>query len=139
MATTIKVSGTDVAGITVTGGRVVLQKWDGMHGPAIDIATPDLVASSWPDIGSVKVPRKVWAGYALIATSAAALESLIDAVAAVVVTTGTITLTRERNLLSGTQTKTAKAVYAGGMEQVEYTSHNSAKITLEWQLLADWA
>ena len=139
MSTKIKVSGTDIGAITVTGGRVVLQKWTGMHSPAIALDTPELVAGTWPDLNSVKVPRKIWAGYALVASSAAALESLIDAVSAVVATTGTVTLTRERSTLAGTETKTVKAVYAGGMEQLEYNSHASARVTLEWQLLGDWA
>lgn len=139
MSAKVKVAGTDIGGITVTGGHVVLQKWAGMHSPAIALDLPDLVANTWPNLNSVKTPRKVWAGYALVASSAAALESLIDAVAAVVVTTGTFTLTRERTTLSGTDTKTASAVYAGGMEQLEYTSHASARVTLEWQLLGDWA
>lgn len=136
---TVKVGATDLAAITVTGGRVVVQKWTGMHGPAIALDVPDLVAESWPSLNSTKVPRRVWAGLLLDADSEAALESLIDAVAAVVVTTGTVTLSRVRTLLSGTQTSTASAVYVGGMEQLEYASHASARVTLEWQLLADWA
>ena len=100
---------------------------------------PDLVAGTWPTLNSVKVPRKVWGGYHLQAVSEAALESLIDAMCTVVVTTGTVTLTRERTLLSGTQTYTATAVYAGGMDQLEYTSHSSARVTPEWQLLKDWS
>lgn len=139
MSKKVKVGGTDIGSITVTGGYVRLQKWTGMHGTAIALDVPDLVAGTWPALNSVKVPRKVWAGFMLYAASEAALESLIDAVTAVVQTTGTITLTRERTLLSGTQTSTASAVYAGGMDQLEYASHNSARVTLEWQLLADWA
>jgi hypothetical protein len=134
----VKVTGTDIGGITVTGGRCVLQEWSGIHAARIEVALPRLVAATWPDLGSSKVPREFWAGYKLIGTSPNALESLWDAVAAVVQTTGTVTLTRVRTRLAGTETLTAKAVYLGGLDMT-YESHSIAKIAPRWQLLAEWA
>ncbi len=139
MSKALKVNGTNISEITVGGGYIVLQKWSGIHAPGIAFSLPELVAESWPGIQSMKVPRKAWGGYHLQAPSEAALESLIDAMVAVVVTTGVITLTRERLLLSGIESVTAPAVYAGGMDQFEYASHSSGKVTPEWQLMEDWS
>ena len=138
MAFQVKVSGTDVAGITVTGGRVVLQEWPGALAKEYEVALPRLVAATWPDLTSVAVPRQFSVGLVLVGTSAAAFNSLFDAVAAVVQTTGTITLTRVRTLNSGTETKTAKAVYLGGMEPT-MQSHAIGRCVPRWQLLAEWA
>lgn len=137
----VKVGGVDIASITTAGGgRVKLQKWGGMYGSAISLELPQLVAGSWPDLASVKTPRKVWAGYLLEAPSPAVLESLIDAVAAVVETTGTVTLTRVRGLIAGTQTKTARGLYVSGLDDLgDRSSHRSLSITPTWQLLEDWA
>lgn len=134
----VKVSGTDIGGITVTGGRVVLQEWPGILARTYDVALPDLVATSWPDLNSVAVPRQFAAGLVLIGSSTAAFYSLHAAVAAVVETTGTVTLTRVLDTLSGTSTKTAKAVYLGGLEPT-MQSNSVGKCVPRWQLLAEWA
>ena len=138
MSKQVKVAGTDVGAITVTGGKLRLQEWSDIHAAQIEVALPGLAASTWPDLTSVKVPRPFWVGYKLIGTSPEALESLWDAVAAVVQTTGTVTLTRVRTRLAGTETLTAKAVYLGGLNMT-YESHSIAKIAPKWQLLAEWA
>lgn len=138
MSFQLKVSGTDLAGITVTGGRVTLQEWPGILAKQIEVALPDLVAPSWPDLVGAVVPRPFQCGLALIADDAAAFNSLFDAVAAVVETTGTVTLTRVRDLVGGTETKTARAMYLGGMEPT-MQSHAVAKCVPRWQLLAEWA
>jgi hypothetical protein len=138
MAFQLKVASTDIAGITVTGGRVILQEWPGIYAAQIEVALPRLVANTWPDLGSVKVPRQFSAGLLLTATSAAAFNSLYDAVAAVVQTTGTVTLTRVRDLTSGTETKTCKAVYLGGLEPTMKSDAAGVSVP-RWQLLADWA
>lgn len=143
MAFDVKVSGASIAGITVTGGRVVLQEWPGILARTYDTVLPELVASSWPDLGSVAVPRPFTVGVLLEARGAtpaaavAAWHSLFDAVAAVVETTGTVTLTRTRDLTAGPQTRTARAVYLGGLEP---TMHNAAaaRCAPRWQLLEDW-
>jgi hypothetical protein len=138
MAFQVKVSSTDIGGITVTGGRVVLQEWPGIYAAQIEVALPRLVANTWPDLGSTKVPRPFSAGLLLTASSAAAFNSLYDAVAAVVQTTGTVTLTRVRDLTSGTETTTCKAVYLGGLEPT-MKSDAAGVCVPRWQLLADWA
>lgn len=138
MSFQLKVSGTDIAGITVTGGRVTLQEWPGILAKQIEVALPDLVAASWPDLVGAVVPRPFQCGLALIADDAAAFNSLFDAVAAVVETTGTVTLTRVRDLTAGTETKTAKAMYLGGMEPT-MQSHAVGKCVPRWQLLEEFA
>lgn len=138
MAFQIKVSGTDVAGITVTGGRVILQEWPGILAQQIEVSLPKLSASTWPDLAGISVPRQFSVGLHLVADDAPALNSLFVAVAAVVETKTTVTLTRVRDLIGSTETKTAKAVYLGGMEPSP-TSHASAKVVPRWQLLAEWA
>lgn len=138
MAFQIKVAGTDVAGITVTGGRVVLQEWPGILAKQIEVALPRLVAPSWPDLVGATVPRQFSAGLVLVGTSAAAFYSLFDAVAAVVETTATVTLTRVRETNAGTDTKTAKAVYLGGLEPT-MKSDSIGVCVPRWQLLAEWA
>jgi hypothetical protein len=134
----VKRDGTDLGGITVTGGRVVLQEWPGILAKTYQVDLPRLAAATWPDLQGVEVPRQFACGLALTATSAAAFNSLFDAVAAVVQTTGTVTLTRVRDLLSGTETKTAKAVYLGGLEPT-MKSHAIGVCVPKWQLLAEWA
>lgn len=138
MAFQLKVSGTDIAGITVTGGRVVLQEWPGILAKQVEVALPNLVAPTWPDLVGAVVPRQFQVGLALVADDAAAFNTLFDAVAAVVETTATVTLTRVRDLTAGTQTKTAKAVYLGGLEPT-MASHSVGKCVPRWQLLAEWA
>lgn len=139
MAFQLKSAGTDIGAITVTGGRVILQEWPGIYAAQIEVALPNLVANTWPDLNSVKVPRPFSAGLLLTGDSAAAFNSLFDAVAAVVQTTGTVTLTRVRDLVSGgTETKTCKAVYLGGLEPT-MKSHAAGVCVPRWQLLADWA
>ena len=138
MAKQVKVAGTEVGAITVTGGRLAFQEWHGFLASEIEIARPRLVANAWPDLVGTKVPRECWAGYKLIATTPEALESLWDAVAAVVQTTATVTLTRVRTRIAGTETLTAKAVYVGGLDMT-YESHSVGKIAPRWQLLAEWA
>lgn len=144
MAFDIRVSGTSISGITVTGGRVVLQEWPGILAKTYEVALPRLVASSWPGLNSVSVPRSFSVGLLLEArgstpdAAVAAWHSLFDAVAAAVETTGTVILTRTRDLTAGTQTRTASAVYLGGMEP---TMLNAAagKCVPRWQLLGEWA
>jgi len=134
----LKVDGTDLAGITVTGGHVVLQQWPGILAAKVEVPLPSLVAATWPDLVGVKVPRPFRAGLVLVADDPAAFETLWDAVAAVVETTATVTLTRVRDLTAGAQTTTAKAVYTGGMEP----TMRSASIGVcapRWQMLAEWA
>jgi len=138
MPAQVKVAGTDIGGITVTGGRVVVQEWPGILAKQIEVALPNLAAATWPDLTSLTVPRQFSCGLVLIGTSAAAFNSLWDAVAAVVQTTGTVTLTRVRSTNSGTETKTAKAVYLGGLEPT-MQSHAIGKCVPRWQLLAEWA
>lgn len=138
MAFQLKVSGTDIAGITVTGGRVVLQEWPGILAKRYEVALPDLVAATWPDVQGVAMPRQFSAGLMLIGDDAASFHSLFDAVAAVVETTATVTLSRVRSLNSGTDTKTAKAVYLGGLEPT-MKSHAIGVCVPKWQLLAEWA
>lgn len=137
MATDLAVSGTSLRGITVTGGRVVLQEWPGILAKQIEAALPDLYAASWPDIGSVAMPRQFSVGLVLVGDSVAAFGSLFDAVAAVVETTGTVTLTRSRDLLAGAQTRTARAVYLGGLEPT-MRSHAVGVCVPKWQLLEEW-
>ena len=138
MAFQVKVSGTDIAGITVTGGRVVLQEWPGILAKQFEVALPQLVAPTWPDLVGAVVPRQFQCGLALIADDAASFNSLFDAVAAVVQTTATVTLTRVRETNAGADTKTAKAVYLGGMEPT-MASDAVGKCVPRWQLLAEWA
>lgn len=138
MAFQIKVAGTDVGGITVTGGHVVLQEWPGILAKQVEVALPDLVASSWPDLVGATRPRQFRCGLALVGTTPAAFNSLFDAVAAVVETTDTVTLTRVRETNAGADTKTAKAVYLGGLEPT-MASHSVGKCAPRWQLLAEWA
>jgi hypothetical protein len=138
MAFQVKVGSTDIGGITVTGGRVVLQEWPGAYAAEIEVALPRLVANTWPDLGSVKVPRQFSAGLLLTATNAAAFNTLWDSVASTVQTTGTVTLTRVRDLTAGTETKTCKAVYLGGLEPT-MKSDAAGVCVPRWQLLADWA
>ena len=134
----VKVSGTDIGAITVTGGRVTLQEWPGILAKTYEVALPQLAATSWPDLTSVAVPRQFSVGLLLRASSAAAFYSLWEAVAAVVQTTGTVTLTREYTDLSGADTKTCKAVYLGGLEPT-MKSHAAGVCVPKWQLLAEWA
>jgi hypothetical protein len=138
MAFQVKVSGTDIAGITVTGGRVVLQEWPGILAKQVEVALPQLVAPTWPDLVGAVVPRQFQCGLALIADDAAAFNSLFDAVAAVVETAATVTLTRVRETNAGADTKTAKAVYLGGLEPT-MASDAVGKCVPRWQLLAEWA
>ena len=138
MAFQVKVAGTDVAGITVTGGRVVLQEWPGILAKKIEVALPDLAATSWPTLTSLSVPREFAVGLLLVGSSAAAFHTLWDAVAAVVQTTGTVTLTRVRDLNSGAETKTASAVYLGGLEPTMETDA-AGRCVPRWQLLGEWA
>lgn len=134
----VKVAGTDVAGITVTGGHVVLQEWPGILAKTYEVALPRLVAPSWPDLVGAVVPRQFQAGLVLVADDTAAFHTLYDAVAAVVETTATVTLTRVRDLTAGTETKTAKAVYLGGMEPTMRSASVGVCVP-RWQLLAEWA
>lgn len=138
MAFQFKVAGTDVGGITVTGGRVVLQEWPGILAKTYEAALPQLVATTWPGFNSIAVPRQVGVGILLEATTPAAFNSLWNAVAAVVQTTGTVTLTRVRDLIGSTETKTASAVYLGGMEPT-MESGAAGRCMPRWQLLAEWA
>jgi hypothetical protein len=138
MAFQLKVASTDIGAITVTGGRVILQEWPGIYAAAVEVALPQLAASTWPDLNSVKVPRQFSAGLLLTASSAAAFNSLWDAVAAQVQTTGTVTLTRVRDVIGSTETKTCKAVYLGGLEPT-MKSDAAGVCVPRWQLLADWA
>lgn len=138
MAFQVKVASTDIAAITVTGGRVVLQEWPGILAKTYEVALPSLVAATWPDLTSVAVPRQFSVGLVLIGTSAAAFHTLWDSVASTVQTTGTVTLTRVRDLNTGTETKTAKAVYLGGMEPT-MQSDSIGRCVPRWQLLAEWA
>lgn len=137
MAYDVAVNASYVGQITVTGGRVVVQEWPGIHGRTFDVVLPQLVASSWPDLGSVAVPRTFTLPLLLTADSAAAFYSLFDAVAAVVETAGTVTLTRARELLTGAETKTARAVYLGGLDPT-MASHAAGRCTPKWQLLEEW-
>lgn len=138
MAFQVRVSGTDIAAITVTGGRVVLQEWPGILAKTYEVALPKLFAATWPDLGSVTVPREFSVGLLLLGSDAAAFNSLFDAVAAVVQTTGTVTLTRARDLVGSTETRTVRAVYLGGMEPT-MQSHAAGKCVPKWQLLGEWA
>jgi hypothetical protein len=138
MAYQLKVSGTDVAAITVTGGRVILQEWPGILAKQVEVALPKLSASTWPDLAGIVTPRPFNLGLLLVGDSAAAFNSLFDAVAAVVQTTATVTLTRVRDLTGSTETKTAKAIYLGGMEPT-MASHSIGRCVPRWQLLAEWA
>lgn len=134
----IKVGSTDVGAITVTGGRVVVQEWPGIMGKQIEVALPNLVAPSWPDLVGTTMPRPFSVGLLLIGTSAPAFYSLWEAVVAVVETTTTVTLTRIYTNSSGTVTKTAKAVYLGGMDPT-MESAMVGRCVPRWQLLAEWA
>lgn len=138
MAYQIKVAGTDIAGITVTGGRVVLQEWPGILAKQIEVALPRLASPTWPDLAGIVVPRQFQAGLVLVGDDPAAFYTLFDAVAAVVETTATVTLTRVRDLNAGTETKTAKAVYLGGLEPT-MKSDSVGVCVPRWQLLAEWA
>ncbi len=144
MAYDVKVGATSISGITVTGGRVVLQEWPGILAKTYDVALPKLVATSWPGLNSVAVPRPFTVGLLLEARGAtdaaavAAWHTLFDAVAAVVETAGTVTLTRTRDLTGGVQTRTASAVYLGGMEPTMLNAA-AAKCAPRWQLLGEWA
>ena len=138
MAYQLKVSGTDLGAITVTGGRVILQEWPGILAKQLEVALPKLVAGTWPDLTGVVVPRQFSVGLTLAGSDTAAFNSLFDAVAAVAQTTATVTLTRVRDLVGSTETKTAKAVYLGGMEPT-MASHSIGKCVPRWQLLAEWA
>jgi hypothetical protein len=138
MAYQLKVSGTDIAGITVAGGRVVLQEWPGIMAKQIEVSLPKLSASTWPDLVGIVTPRPFSVGLVLVGDTAPAFNSLYDAVAAVVQTTATVTLTRVRDLVGSTETKTAKAIYLGGLEPT-MQSHAAAKCVPRWQLLAEWA
>lgn len=134
----VKVSGTDVGAITVTGGRVILQEWPGILAKQIEVALPRLVAPTWPDLVGVVTPRQFSTGLLLVGSNVPAFNSLFDAVAAVVQTTATVTLTRVRDLTGSTETKTAKAVYLGGMEPTMRSACVGACVP-RWQLLAEWA
>lgn len=134
----VKVSGTSISGITVTGGRVVLQEWPGIHGKTMEVALPKLAATSWPDLIGVSFPRQFSVGLVLIGTSAPAFYSLLEAVRAVVETSTTITLTREYIDLTGTDSKTCKAIYLGGCDPT-MESDAVGRCMPRWQLLADWA
>jgi hypothetical protein len=134
----IKVGATDVGAITVTGGRVVVQEWPGIMAKQIEVALPKLAAPSWPDLVGTTVPRPFSVGLVLIGTSAPAFYSLFEAVAAVVETTTTVTLTRTYTNLSGAVTKTAKAVYMGGLDPT-MESDAVGRCVPRWQLLAEWA
>jgi hypothetical protein len=134
----LKVSTTSVPGITVTGGRVIVQEWPGIHGKTMDVALPRLVAPSWPDLIGVAVPRSFSVGLLLIGTSAPAFYSLLESVRSTVETTATVTLTRVYTNLSGDVTKTAKAIYLGGMDPT-MESDAVGRCVPRWQLLAEWA
>ena len=138
MTIDLKVSGTSVPGITVTGGRVVLQEWPGIHGKTFEVALPQLVAASWPALTGVAVPRQFSVGLVLIGTSAAAFYSLLESVRNTVETTATITLTRVYTSSSGDQTKTASAVYLGGMDPT-MESDAIGRCVPRWQLLGEWS
>ena len=138
MANQLKVSGTDIAAITVAGGSVVLQEWQGILARQVEIALPSLSASTWPDLAGIVTPRPFSVGLLLVGSDTAAFHSLFDAVAVVVETTATVTLTRVRDLTGSTETKTAKAVYLGGMEPT-MASHAIGRCMPRWQLLAEWA
>lgn len=138
MAFQFKVAGTDVAAITVTGGKVYLEEWPGILAKQIEVALPKLSATTWPDLVGIAVPRPFSVGLVLSGTDALAFNSLWDAVAAVVQTTTTVTLTRVRDLIGSTETKTAKAVYLGGLEPTMHGPH-IGKCVPRWQLLAEWA
>jgi hypothetical protein len=138
MAYQLKVAGVDVAGVTVTGGRVILQEWPGILAKQIEVALPKLSAGTWPDLAGIVTPRPFSVGLLLDGNDTPSFNSLFDAVAAVVETTGTVTLTRVRDLTGATETKTAKAVYLGGMEPT-MASHAIGRCVPRWQLLAEWA
>lgn len=138
MTIDLKVSGTSVPGITVTGGRVLLQEWPGIHAKTFEVALPRLVAPSWPDLAGVAVPRPFSVGLLLIGTTSPAFYSLLEAVRAVVETTATVTLTRIYTNNSGDVTKTAKAIYLGGMDPT-MESDAVGRCVPRWQLLAEWA
>ena len=138
MAFQVKVGATDIGAITVTGGYVVLQEWPGILAKQYEVALPKLVAPTWPTLVGATVPRQFQVGLALVADDAAAFDTLWDAVAAVVQSTATVTLTRVRDLNSGTETKTASGIYLGGMEPT-MASHAVGKCVPRWQMLGEWA
>ena len=133
----VAVNGTRIGAITVTGGRVVLKEWPGILGATFEVALPELVAASWPSTGSVRTPRPFSVGLLLHASTVPGFHSLFDAVAAVVQTTGTVTLTRYRELLTGQQVVTARGVYLGGMDPSP-ESASAGRAMPKWQLLEEW-
>ena len=138
MAYDVQVSGVAIGAITVTNGRVVVQEWPGILAKQIEVALPKLSANTWPDLVGITVPRQFSVGLVLAGIDYASFSALFDAVAAVVQTTATVTLTRTRDMPAGFEALTAKAVYLGGLEPT-MQSHAIGKSVPRWQLLAEWA